>query len=86
MNSSHERIHQATIAWAKQYYGTDEIICHIFDDEDDDPSRYIVIIAVRGLDTWQAVEVWEEGGAIVSINHLGEGIPSEDAVWPWPDD
>ena len=85
MNALRERMQQAVALWAEEYFGANEIELYLFDDEDEDPSRYIAIIAVHGLDTWQAAEVWEEEGEIVSINHLGEGVPPEDAVWPWPD-
>ena len=85
MSTLHERVQQAVTTWAKEYFSTDEIVIYIFDDEDEDPSRYIAVIAVRELDVWQAAEAWEEGGEIVSINHLGEGAPLDDVVWPWPD-
>ena len=79
------QLQSAVVEWARSYYDTDDIVAHIFDDEDDDPDRYIAVLAVRGLNAWQAVEVWLEGGQIVALNDLGEGVLSEDAVWPWPD-
>lgn len=68
--------------WAKTYFGTDEVVSYVFADEDE-LERYIVVLAARGVSEWQAVEVWLEAGDVVSINSLGEGIPPEDAVWPW---
>lgn len=85
MNTQNDRVELAVQTWAQDYFKSGEVVIYVFADEDEDPSRYIAVIAVRGLDTWQAAEAWEERGEIVSINHLGEGAPLEDAVWPWPD-
>jgi hypothetical protein len=75
-------IKTAVESWAKSYFDTIEVVSYVFADEDE-PERYIVVLAARGLTEWQAVEVWLEAGAVVSINSLGEGVPPDDAVWPW---
>ncbi len=85
MSIQNDHVKPAVQTWSQAYFRTDEVMIYIFDDEDDDPSRYIAVIAVRGLDAWQAAEAWEEEGEIVSINHLGEGAPPEGTVWPWID-
>ncbi len=80
-----KEIKAAVVKWARDYYGVDDVVVYLFDDEDEDPERLIAVLAVRGLDEWQAAEVWLEGSKVASINELGEGVPPEDVVWPWPD-
>jgi hypothetical protein len=82
---SHQKVKTAVIAWARDYYQTRDIVAYVFDEEDDDPDRYIAVLAVRGRTGWRAAEAWLEDGRVVSINDLGEGVPSDNAVWPWPD-
>jgi hypothetical protein len=84
-NRKQERIKTAVVKWAHDYYGADDVVVYLFDDEDGDPERVIAVLAVRGLEEWQAVEVWLEGNKVASINELGEGVPPEDVVWPWSD-
>lgn len=71
-------------AWARDFFKTSDVVSYVFADEDE-PDRYIVVLAARGLDSWQAAEAWVEDGEIVSINNLGEGAPPDGVAWPWPD-
>jgi len=80
-----ERIKTAVVKWAQNYYGADEVVVYLFDEEDEDPERIIAILAVRGRTEWQAAEIWLERNKVASINDLGEGVPPEDVAWPWPD-
>jgi len=80
-----KEIKTAVVKWARDYYGADDAVVYLFDDEDEDPERLIAVLAVRGLDEWQAAEVWLEGNKVASINELGEGVPPEGVAWPWPD-
>lgn len=75
----------AAEAWARSYFDSLEAIGYLAPDEEDEPDLFLVILAVRGQDIWQAVEVWVEDGEIVSINDLGEGVPPEGVEWPWLD-
>ena len=77
-----DTIKTAVEIWAKDYFDTAEVISYVFEDEDES-DRYIVVLAARGLDEWQAVEAWVEADEVVSINSLGEGVPPDDALWPW---
>lgn len=77
------QVQKAVTDWARDYYQSREIFIYLFDDEDDDPDRYIAVLAVRGLIGWRAAEVWVTDNQVVSINDLGEGAPPDDAVWPW---
>jgi hypothetical protein len=80
-----ERIKAAVIEWARDRFGNNDMVVHLFDDEDDDPERYVAVLAVRGLNEWQAAEVWLEEDRVVSINALGEGVPPDGVSWPWQD-
>jgi hypothetical protein len=52
---------------------------------EEEPERYLVILAVRPLAYWTAVEVWLNKGEVETVNGLGEGLPLEDTDWPWPE-
>jgi len=84
-NTTPEMIKAAVVEWARGHHGSSEVVVYVFDDEDEDPDRVIVVMAVRGQKEWQAAEVWLEGNRITSINDLGEGAPPEDVSWPWPE-
>jgi hypothetical protein len=77
-----DKIRETVEAWATGYFKTTEAVSHLFADEDD-PERYIVVLALRGLDDWQAVEAWVEEEEVVAINALGEGVPPDGVAWPW---
>ncbi len=85
MNAHNDRVRLAVQTWANDYFKTDKVVIYVFDDEDEDPSRYIAVMAVQGLDSWQAAEAWEEKSEVVSVNHMGEGVPPESGIWPWSD-
>jgi hypothetical protein len=80
-----KRIKTAVVNWAHDYYGVDDVVVCLFDEEDEDPERVIAVLAVRGLKEWRAAEIWLEGNKVASINDLGEGVPPEDVAWPWSD-
>ena len=50
----------------------------------DEADRYLVDFAVRTVGRWLVAEVWVFDGRILGVNDIGEGLPLEDAVWPWP--
>ncbi len=83
MNKSPTAIHQAALAWAKTYYRTEHAVIHILQEDDDEPDRYLALIAAANQTGWQAAEVWLEDGTVVAINDLGEGIPPDGVAWPW---
>jgi hypothetical protein len=78
------KIKTAVETWAKGYFKTEDVVSYVFADEDE-PDRYIVVLAARGLDDWQAAEAWVEEDEVVSINNLGEGVPPDGVAWPWPE-
>lgn len=80
-----ELVQTAVLEWAQQYYHTPDVEVYVFIDEDEDPERFVAVLAARGLDSWQAVEAWMEAGQVVSINDLGEGVPPDGVNWPWDD-
>jgi len=55
-----KRIKTAVVDWARDYYGADDVVVYLFDDEDEDPERIIAVLA-DGLTEWQAAEIWLEG-------------------------
>jgi hypothetical protein len=80
------KITAAVISWAKKSLDTDEIIVGSAaedDIEDEEATRYLVDFAVRSVGHWSIAEVWVFDGKILSVNDLGEGLPLEDAGWPW---
>lgn len=81
------RIKSAVVKWAWSTYDSDEVVVGAAaEDEidDEDGTRYLVDYAVRQEGQWMVAEVWVQDGAIVGINDLGEGLPLDDADWPWP--
>lgn len=83
MNNLTPILHDNALAWAKAYYQTNQVVVAIIQEEDDEPDRYLALIAAANQTSWQAAEVWLEDGAVVTINDLGEGIPPDGATWPW---
>ncbi len=83
MNQFPAILQQSALAWAKATYQTDQVVVAIIQEEDDEPDRYLALIAAANQSSWQAAEVWLEDGDVVAINDLGEGIPPEGAIWPW---
>ena len=87
LNTLYQIITVAVEDWARGYFACPDVVVHVLDqEEDDEPDRYLTSLAVRGLDLWQAAEVWLEGSEVVAINDLGEGLPPDGVNWPWPDD
>lgn len=81
------RIKSAVVTWATSLHDTDEVVVGqaAEDDlEDEEATRYLVDFAVRSAGHWSIAEVWVNNGQILSVNDLGEGLPLEDATWPWP--
>lgn len=83
MNDLPPILHDSALAWAKATYQTDQVVVAIIQEEDDEPGRYLALIAAANQDTWQAAEVWLEDGRVMAINELGEGLPPDGATWPW---
>jgi hypothetical protein len=82
-------IKSAVNDWARQAFSNDEIIIgsatlDAFDE--DEAERYLVDFAVRPVGRWSVAEVWVSDGRILAINDIGEGLPLNNAEWPWPSD
>ncbi|MCI0575921.1 MAG: hypothetical protein L0332_25455 [Chloroflexi bacterium] len=83
------RIKAAVAAWAKDTFDTDEIIVGMAaeDAEEEEEGRsYLVDVAVRTLGYRLVAGVWVEDGEILSVYDLGEGLPLDEAAWPWAED
>ncbi len=81
------KITSAVISWARRSLDTNEIIVGSAaedDIEDEEATRYLVDFAVRSVGHWSVAEVWVSNGKVLGVNDLGEGLPLEDAGWPWP--
>ena len=78
-------IYTAVTDWARTRFHTDEIVIADI-NPDDEPEQYLVVMAVRPLAYWLAVEVWLDSGQVETINDLGEGLPLVEQAWPWPND
>lgn len=84
--SLRRKIEQAVLTWARHHFNSDDVAIGLAaedDAEDDEADRYLVDFAVRSVGYWLVAEVWVKGGRILSVNDLGEGLPLEDAGWPW---
>jgi len=82
-------IKSAVNDWACQTFSSDEVIIgsatlDAFDE--DEAERFLVDFAVRPVDHWSVAEVWVSDGRILAINDIGEGLPLDNAEWPWPTD
>ncbi len=54
----------------------------VIQEEDDEPGRYLALIAAANQEGWQVAEVWLEDGDEMAINDLGEGLPLDDVNCP----
>jgi len=77
------QISTAVTRWARETYQTDEIVIADVSPDEEDPERYLVILAVRPLSYWLVAEAWLQDGSVEAINDLGEGLPLDDTKWPW---
>ena len=80
------QIKLAVIDWAKNEFSSQEVVVGTPDQDDseeEDADRYLIAFAVRSVGDWLVAEVWVNHRQILSINDLGEGLPLEDASWPW---
>ena len=80
-----EQINTAVTHWAREAYETDEILIADVSPDDEDPERYLVILAIRPLGYWLVAEAWLQDGSVEAINDLGEGLPLDDTALPWPE-
>ena len=78
-----QTIQTAVILWARETHQTDDIVIADVSPDDEDPERYLVILAVRPLGYWLVAEAWLQDGGVEAINDLGEGLPLDDTEWPW---
>lgn len=83
MNNLPPILHLSALAWAKDYYQTEQVVVVIIQEEGDEPDRYLALIAAANQSGWQAAEVWLEDGDVATINDLGEGLPLDGVTWPW---
>jgi hypothetical protein len=79
-------IHTAVIRWAQQTYRTNDIVITDVSPDEDEPERYLVVLAARSLTGWLVTEVWLNDGQVEAINDLGEGLPLVEQEWPWGED
>ena len=79
------KISTAVTLWARETYQTDDILIADVSPDDEDPERYLVILAIRPLGYWLVAEAWLQDGRVEAINDLGEGLPLDDTAWPWPE-
>lgn len=83
------QIKHAVRGWARKVYLSDEIrvgSATLDEFDEDEADRYLVDFAVRSVGHWLIAEVWVEDGHILSVNDIGEGLPLDDAEWPWAAD
>jgi hypothetical protein len=81
------QIKSAVTDWARAAYDSEEIVIGMAAEDgiaDADGTRYLVDYAVRQEGRWLVAEVWVEGGNILGINDVGEGLPLDNSEWPWP--
>jgi hypothetical protein len=79
------QISTAVTHWAHEKYQTNDILIADVSPDDEDPERYLVILAVRPLGYWLVAEAWLQDDGVEAINDLGEGLPLDDTAWPWPE-
>ena len=79
------QINTAVTLWARETHQTQDIVIADVSPDDEDPERYLVILAVRPLGYWLVAEAWLQDGGVEAINDLGEGLPLDDTAWPWPE-
>jgi hypothetical protein len=79
-------IRAAVKEWARKAYHTDEIVVGMAtedDIDDEEGTRFLIDFAVRKVGHWSVAEAWIAGDKILSVNDLGEGLPLDEATWPW---
>ena len=81
-----QTITTAVTLWARETYQTEEIVVADVSRDEEEPERYLVIVAARPLAYWLVVEVWLNDGEVETVNALGEGLPLEDIECHWPED
>ncbi len=82
-------IKSAVNDWARQALASEEIIigsATLDEFDEDEAERFLVDYAVRPVGHWLVAEVWVSDGRILEINDIGEGLPLDNAEWPWPVD
>ncbi len=82
-------IKSAVNEWARQAFLSDEIIIGSATSdefEEDEAKRFLVDFSVRRKGHWSVAEVWVADGHKLGINDIGEGLPLDNAEWPWPTD
>jgi hypothetical protein len=84
-DNSIQMIITAVTHWARETYQTQDILIADVSPDDEDPERYLVILAIRPLGYWLVAEAWLQDGGVEAINDLGEGLPLDDTAWPWPE-
>jgi len=77
------QISTAVTLWACETYQTEDIVIADVSPDDEDPERYLVILAIRPLGYWLVAEAWLQDGSVEAINDLGEGLPLDETAWPW---
>ncbi len=80
------QIKLAVIDWAQNKFSSQEIVVgspEQDESEEEDADRYLVAFAVHSVGYWLVAEVWVNHRQILSINDIGEGLPLDDASWPW---
>jgi hypothetical protein len=80
-----EQISTAVTRWVRETYQTDDILIADISPYDEEPERYLVILAIQPLGYWLVAEAWLQHGRVEAINDLGEGLPLDDTAWPWPE-
>lgn len=82
-------IKSAVKDWARQTFTSDEVIigsATLDEYDEDEGERFLVDCAIRSVGHWLVLEVWVSDGRILGINDIGEGLPLENAAWPWKAD
>jgi hypothetical protein len=75
MDEVQQVILTAVSQWATTRGEGQPLSISIEHEEGDDPDRFIATIGLG--DSWLALEIWLEDGAVVAIAELGEGVPPE---------
>jgi hypothetical protein len=88
MNEAVSRtIQTAVTRWARQTFATEELFIRAIAPDGEEEGRFLVDVAARPVGYWLVAEVWlDERGRVETINNLGEGLPLDNAAWPWPED
>jgi hypothetical protein len=65
-----EQISAAVTRWVRETYQTDDILIADISPDDEEPERYLVILAIRPLGYWLVAEAWLPDGSVEAINDL----------------